>query len=202
MKTARALAALALTGLIACANAAGPVASGGPSDAPTGSSAQLEPSASSTAPTGTLTVAGGATITIPTDAPTGSGSTAAPTAPPATTATGTPPPTADKRKWAPLEVSLSATCVQRGDTFTVSATSLPDSNLTFVIGYSRTEDGEKYVPDFMMFDHKANPTGTIDWNVVIRPDTPFGPAVVKVVTSTTDGRGAFVEMHIKVAESC
>lgn len=198
MRPARALVALALTGLVACAST-------GPNTPSSATSHTEEPGstpAASATPTGVLTLAGGQTVAIPADASTGTASTGSPTAPPATTATGTPPPTADRRKWAPLEVSISATCLQRGDRFIATATSLPDSNLTFVIGYSRQENGDKYVPDFAMFDHASNPTGTIDWNVVIRPDTPFGSAVLKVVTSTTDGRGAFVEMPLEVAASC
>lgn len=121
----------------------------------------------------------------------------------ASTATAQRPPGVDKSDWAPLTVSLSATCLERGDELTVTATSTPNAGLGFAVGYSKPPKGEpKVVPDFAYFDHESNPTGTISWAFVIRPTVPYGDGVVKVIANGADGRGAFQSLDIEIAASC
>lgn len=134
---------------------------------------------------------------------TGHVATAKPTAPPAASSEAAVPRGQDRSNWAPLSVSLSATCVERGDELLVTATSTKNAGLGFAAGYSKPPPGQpKTVPDFMYFDHESNPTGTITWSFVIRPTIPYGPGVVKVVANGADGRGAFVALDIEVAPSC
>lgn len=160
--------------------------------------------AGSTSPTAPSSPVASATRAADTGATPATGTTtSAPTGPPAASASAEPPRQTRRKDWAPLEVSLSDTCLVRGDEFVVSATSLPRAGLGFAVGYSQPPKGaEKFVPDFAYFDHEANPTGTIHWSFVVRPTTPLGPGVVKVVANAEDGRGAFVSLDIEVAAAC
>jgi hypothetical protein len=130
--------------------------------------------------------------------------TSAPEATTTATTTEAQRPAGSKREdWAPLTVSLSATCLERGDELTVTATSTPNAGLGFAVGYSKPPNGERgVVPDFAYFDHESNPTGTIRWAFVVRPTVPYGPGVVKVIANGADGRGAFQSLDIEIAESC
>lgn len=140
---------------------------------------------------------------LATHAPATDQTTVAPSAPPATSVRARRPATTDPKDWAPLTVALSATCVQRGDELIVTAETLPDSGIGFAVGYSEPPEGaERFVPDYAYFDRASNPTGTISWSFVVRPTTPHGPGVVKVVASTPDGRGAFASLEIEVTETC
>ena len=181
---------VALVALSACAN------TGQLSTRPPATRDRGEPKASP-APTGTARA-----TTWSTHIPESFHPTTAPEASTtATSSTAQRPPGVDKRDWAPLTVSLSATCVEHGDELTVTATSTPNAGLGFAVGYSKGENG-RVVPDFAYFDHESNPTGTISWAFVIRPSIPYGPGQVKVVANGEDGRGAFQALTIEVAESC
>lgn len=134
---------------------------------------------------------------------TGTTTTVQTTRPAATTSRAVVPSNRDPKEWAPLTVSLNRTCIQRGDELIVTATSTKRAGLGFAVGYSKPPEGaDRFVPDYAYFDHESNPTGTLSWSFVVRPTTPLGPGVVKVVANGADGRGAFVSLDIEVSASC
>lgn len=187
-----AAAGLALAALASCANTA-PLSTMPVGTADNGGTRSTPSPDASTRPT-----------TWSTHVPESFAPTAAPQATTtASTAKAERPQGVDRSDWAPLTVSLSATCLQRGDELTVTATSTPNAGLGFAVGYSKPPKGEpKVVPDFAYFDHESNPTGTISWAFVIRPTIPYGAGVVKVIANGADGRGAFKSLDIEIAESC
>lgn len=114
-----------------------------------------------------------------------------------------PPPGTDPKKWAPLDVSLNTLCLDRTEELVVTATSLKNSGIGFAVGYSDPPKGEEgVVPDYAYFDRESNTTGTMRWAFVVRPTVPYGRAVLKVVVSAPDGRGAFETVYFEVSKSC
>lgn len=114
-----------------------------------------------------------------------------------------PPAGTDPKKWAPLVTRISTTCLDRGEEMVAIAETEPNSGVGFAVGYSDPPEGEEgVVPDYTYFDRETNVTGTMRWAFVIRPGVPYGRAVLKVVVSAPDGRGAFDTLYFKVSSTC
>jgi len=97
----------------------------------------------------------------------------------------------------PLEVTLSAECVQPGSTLSATAAAVKGARLAFATRYSDND----FVPDIKYVPGEANPTGTFTWTWQITPTHPRGDAGVIVVAAKGD-RGASYDAPFLIADRC
>ena len=106
-------------------------------------------------------------------------------------------------RFAPLAVEVNRTCLDRGDEFVVTVRTEKRASVGLAVGYSdSSEDSERIIPDYHFYPRDTNPTGTVTWSFVVRPSVPYGPAILKVLVSGSDGRGAHEEVDLMISPSC
>lgn len=98
----------------------------------------------------------------------------------------------------PLAMHLNTACATPGSKMQAMVVTVPASQLAFASYY--TADNS-YTPDIAMVPSESNVSGSFTWTWILKPTTPLGQAVVKVLAAKNQ-KAASATGYFRVARTC